>query len=137
MPRITLNCSQCVRPFDVWPYRLKGSVQFYSRNCKNIASLGQLPVNRVDLVGRMFGDFSRLIIRHLPSLNLVVRFDESNISVRAYRSRKWKSVTWVQLASLADDSEPVVKVCETNHGLRVLKALGAITSDEEKAAPLQ
>ncbi len=53
--------------------------------------------------------FSRPIIRHLPSLNLVVRFDDSGISVRAYRCRKWKSVTWAQLASLADESEPVVR----------------------------
>ena len=56
MPRITLNCSQCNHPFNVWPYRLKGNVQFCSRNCKNIASLGQLPVNRVNLIGRMFGE---------------------------------------------------------------------------------
>lgn len=55
MPRITLNCSQCNRPFDVWPYRLKSNVQFCSRNCKNTAMLGQLPVNRVNLIGRIFG----------------------------------------------------------------------------------
>lgn len=68
--------------------------------------------------------FSRPIIRHLPSLNLVVRFDDSGISVRAYRGRNWKSVTWAQLASLADDTEPVVQFCETDHGTRVLKAMG-------------
>lgn len=68
--------------------------------------------------------FSRTIVRHLPSLNLVVRFDDSGISVRAYRCRKWKSVTWAQLASLADESEPVVRFCETDHGSRVLKAMG-------------
>lgn len=68
--------------------------------------------------------FSRPIIRHLPSLNLVVRFDDSGISVRAYRCRKWKSVTWAQLASLADETEPVVRFCETDHGTRVLQAMG-------------
>lgn len=68
--------------------------------------------------------FSRPIIRHLPSLNLVVRFDDSGISVRAYRCRKWKRVTWAQLASLADDTEPVVRLCETDLGSRVLKAMG-------------
>lgn len=75
--------------------------------------------------------FSRPIVRHLPSLNLVIRFDDSGVSVRAYRCRKWKSVTWAQLASLADDSEPVVKVCEINHGLRVLKEMGVclLTTD--------
>lgn len=68
--------------------------------------------------------FRRPIVRHLPNLNLVVRFDDSGISVRAYRGRKWKSVTWAQLASLADDTEPVVQFCETDHGTRVLKAMG-------------
>ena len=68
--------------------------------------------------------FKRPIIRHLPSLNLVVRFDDAGIAVRAYRCRKWKSVTWAQLASLADDTEPIVQFCETDHGSRVLKAMG-------------
>ena len=74
--------------------------------------------------------FSRPIIRHLPSLNLVIRFGESGISVRAYRCRKWKSVTWAQLASLSDDSTPVVKACEVKDGLRILKALGATIASE-------
>ena len=82
--------------------------------------------------------FSRPIVRHLPSLNLVVRFDESGISVRAYRCRKWKSVTWAQLASLSDDSMPVVKACEVKDGLRVLKALGVtIASEGSEEAPKQ
>jgi hypothetical protein len=82
--------------------------------------------------------FSRPIVRHLPSLNLVVRFDESGISVRAYRCRKWKSVTWAQLASLSDDSMPVVKACEVKDGLRVLKALGVtIASEGSEVTPKQ
>ncbi len=82
--------------------------------------------------------FSRPIIRHLPSLNLVVRFDDAGVSVRAYRCRKWKSVTWAQLASLSDDSTPVVKACEVKDGLRVLKALGAtIASEGSEVAPKQ
>jgi hypothetical protein len=82
--------------------------------------------------------FSRPIVRHLPSLNLVVRFDDSGIAVRAYRCRKWKSVTWAQLASLSDDSTPVVKECELKDGLRILKALGAtIASERSEDAPKQ
>ncbi len=82
--------------------------------------------------------FSRPIIRHLPSLNLVIRFDDAGVSVRAYRCRKWKSVTWAQLASLSDDSTPVVKACEVKDGLRVLKALGAtIASEGSEVAPKQ
>jgi hypothetical protein len=82
--------------------------------------------------------FSHPIVRHLPSLNLVVRFDDSGISVRAYRCRKWKSVTWAQLASLSDDSMPVVKACEVKDGLRVLKALGVtIASEGSEVTPKQ
>lgn len=68
--------------------------------------------------------FNRPIVRHLAGLHLVVRFDDSGIAIRAYRCRKWKSVSWAQLASLADDTEPVVMFCETDHGSRVLKAMG-------------
>jgi hypothetical protein len=78
--------------------------------------------------------FSRSIIRHLPGLNLVVRFDDSGIAIRAYRGRKWKRVTWAQLASLADDSEPVVKSGETNHGLRALKKMGACLAEDTTKA---
>lgn len=82
--------------------------------------------------------FSRPIIRHLPSLNLVVRFDDSGISIRAYRCRKWKSVTWAQLASLSDDSIPVVKACEVKDGMRILRNLGATVATEgSEDAPKQ
>ena len=82
--------------------------------------------------------FSHPIVRHLPSLNLVIRFDNSGIAVRAYRCRKWISVTWAQLASLSDDSTPVVKACEVKDGLRILKALGAtIASEGRRDAPKQ
>ena len=76
--------------------------------------------------------FRRPIVRYLPNLNLVVRFDDSGISVRAYRCRKWKSVTWAQLASLADDTEPVVRYCETDHGSRVLKAMGVRLPQDDR-----
>lgn len=75
--------------------------------------------------------FSRPIVRHFPNLNLVVRFEESGIAVRAYRCRKWKQVTWAQLASLADDTRPVVKACEISDGLQVLKSLGVVFVDEQ------
>ena len=77
--------------------------------------------------------FSRPIVRHLPNLNLVVRVDDSGVSVRAYRCRKWKSVTWAQLASLADDTEPVIQFCETDHGSRVLKAMGVRLPQDDRS----
>ncbi len=77
--------------------------------------------------------FSRPLVRHLPSLNLIVRFDDSGISIRAYRCRKWKSVTWAQLASLADDTEPVLRLCEMDQGSRVLKAMGVRFPADDKS----
>ena len=74
--------------------------------------------------------FSRTVVRRLPCLNLVVRLDDSGISVRASRCRKWKIVTWAQLASLSDDSTLVAKACEAKDGLRILKALGATIASE-------
>ncbi len=68
--------------------------------------------------------FQSPIVRHIPSLNLVVRFDDSGIAIRAYRCRQMKRVTWAQLATLADETEPVVQICEIDHGSRVLKAMG-------------
>ncbi len=44
--------------------------------------------------------------------------------------RKWKSVTWAQIASFSDDTKPLVKACEVKDGLQVLKTLGAIIVDE-------
>jgi hypothetical protein len=79
--------------------------------------------------------FSKPIVRHLPNLNLVVKFDEVGISIRAYRCRKWKNVTWAQLASLADDTEPVVMVSENEHGLRVLEAMGACLPKDAPKEP--
>jgi hypothetical protein len=69
--------------------------------------------------------FSKSIVRHLPSLNLVVKFDEDGISIRAYRHRKWKRVMWAQIASLADDQMPLVQACENKDGLYALLAMGA------------
>jgi len=55
MPRITLICNQCNRYFQVWPYRINGNVKYCSRRCKTSASRGQLPTNRANLVGTVFG----------------------------------------------------------------------------------
>ncbi len=55
MPKITLTCVQCNRPFQVWPYRLMGKVQFCSWTCKSIAMQGKLSPNRADLIGKIFG----------------------------------------------------------------------------------
>ena len=79
--------------------------------------------------------FRKPIVRHLPILIVVVKFDEVSVSIRAYRCRTWKSVTWAQLASLANDTEPVVMVCENEHGLRVLKALGACLRKDATKEP--
>lgn len=82
--------------------------------------------------------YNRPIIRQLPNLSLVVKIDDGGVFIRGYRRRTWKRVTWAQLASLADDSRPVVKACEVNGGLEVLKSMGAkIASDRSEVAPQQ
>jgi HNH endonuclease len=55
MPRITLKCKQCNSSFQVWPYRMNCNVQYCSRRCKGSASRGQIPPNRANLVGAVFG----------------------------------------------------------------------------------
>ena len=70
------------------------------------------------------------IVRHLPSLKLVNRRDEGRFAIGAYRCRKWKSVSWAQLASLVDDTHSVVKACEVNAGVQVLKAHDATIATE-------
>ncbi len=69
--------------------------------------------------------FSKPIVRHLADHNLVVKFDSEGILMRAYRRRKWKRVTREQIATLADDNEPVLQACEQRDGLRFLEAMGA------------
>ena len=73
--------------------------------------------------------FSRPIVRRLPNLNLIVRFSEDGISIRAYRRRKWKRVTWEQIASLSDDSQPIIKSCEEADGRRALESMGVILGE--------
>lgn len=79
--------------------------------------------------------FSKPIIRHLADRNLVVKFDAEGILMRAYRRRKWKRVTWEQIATLADDNEPVLQACEKRDGLRFLAAMGAKITAAEVEAP--
>lgn len=82
--------------------------------------------------------YSRPIIRQIPDLNIVVKVDDVGVVIRGYRRRRGKRVTWAQLASLADDSRPVVKACEVNDGLEILKAMGVtIASDESEVPPPQ
>lgn len=55
MPRITLICKQCNCSFQVWPYRINGSVKYCSRRCKASALRGQISPTRANLVGAVFG----------------------------------------------------------------------------------
>ena len=56
---------------------------------------------------------------------LVVSVHDWGIEIKGYRKRKAKRITWEQVASLADDSEPILLQEETNRGRRVLGQLGA------------
>ena len=55
MPKVSLKCDVCGGAFLVWPYRLKQSVHYCSRQCKTIASRGVPAANRAALSGLQFG----------------------------------------------------------------------------------
>lgn len=76
--------------------------------------------------------FRKPLIRHAPRINLVIRIDEEGVAFRVYRRRKWHRVRWEQLASLADDSAPIIRSMEVEQGAKVLKAMGAKFSNASK-----
>ncbi len=80
--------------------------------------------------------FNKPMIRYLPALKTVLRFDSTGVTIRAYRCRKCKSFTWEQIASLADDSMPFIKACETGKAPRFSKnSEQAISSNEIEGVP--
>ncbi len=74
----------------------------------------------------------RPLSRRLPNSTLVVSITAEGVIIRGYRRRKHKLVTWEQIASLADDSLPVIQSCEREDGRRVLQAMGAMIVPEAK-----
>ena len=74
----------------------------------------------------------RPLSRRIPNSTLVVSITAQGVIIRGYRRRKHKLLTWEQIASLSDDSEPLIKACECGDGLRMLQAMGAIIAPEAK-----
>ncbi|WP_145090849.1 hypothetical protein [Rosistilla carotiformis] len=68
---------------------------------------------------------SRPIVRRIEP-KLIVRITPDGVSIRGYRRRRWRDVSWAQLASLADDQLPLVKHCQLADGQEQLRKLGAI-----------
>lgn len=72
----------------------------------------------------------RPFVRYVPQWKLVIKIDCDGVHFRGYRRRKWKQVSWTQIASLASDSEPLVKACEVAQGLQFLRSMGIAFADE-------
>lgn len=56
---------------------------------------------------------------------IVIRVHAWGLEIKGYRCRRWKRATWQQIASLADESEPILLQEELSRGARTLEALGA------------
>ncbi len=68
----------------------------------------------------------RPVIRRIPHRNLVVRVTSEGLVLRGFRRRSGKMVTWEQIASLSDGSQPIIRNCEEADGRRALERMGAI-----------
>lgn len=61
---------------------------------------------------------------------LVVRMTEGGVCYRPYRGRKWRMVTWAQVASLAGPEHPAIRLAENVDGKRALRRMGAWPQDD-------
>ncbi len=75
----------------------------------------------------------RPLIRRIPNSTLVATITAEGVILRGFRRRKSKFFSWEQIASLADQSKPLLKVCESGDGLQVLRAMGATIAPESTA----
>lgn len=63
---------------------------------------------------------------------LVVTIAPDGIRFRGKHKRTWRTVSWAQVASLAEDA-PIFLAEETSRGLRELERMGAYPTTEETA----
>lgn len=73
----------------------------------------------------------RPVTRRIPNLNLIVQVKVDGLLLRGFRRRKSKLVTWEQIASLADESQPIIRSCEEADGRRTLEWMGVILNETE------
>lgn len=67
---------------------------------------------------------------------LVVRLDESGVSIRGFRKHSWRVVEWARLASLFEEGhDDLVRHIENRVGEKVLKEIGAIGQRQKQAEP--
>ena len=72
----------------------------------------------------------RPVTRRIPNRNLVVQVTVNGLLLRGFRRRKSKLVTWEQVASLADESQPIIRSCEEADGRRTLECMGVTRSEQ-------
>lgn len=69
----------------------------------------------------MLTTLKKTILRRIGKL--VVKISDDGVEIKGFRRRRWKKVTWEQIASLADESEPIYRRDEQVRGSKNLKAL--------------
>lgn len=68
---------------------------------------------------------SKPITRRIRDRRLIVRLTKDGLSFRGHHKRKWRKVTWEQIASLSNEDEPVLMKPEQSGGRKTLAAMGA------------
>lgn len=67
----------------------------------------------------------RPLVRRIGDGRLVVRITKEGIELRGFGRRKWRPVSWEQVASLSGDEEDFLIGTEEAEGRRQLRAMGA------------
>lgn len=71
---------------------------------------------------------SRPIARRIG--RLVFRVTAAGVELRGKHKKKWRSVTWAQIAGLTTGQEPLLKAVEEAVGREVLARIGAVEKKE-------
>lgn len=75
---------------------------------------------------------SRPIARRIG--RLVFRVTAAGVELRGKHKKKWRSVTWAQIAGLTTTGqEPLLKAVEEAVGREVLARIGAVEKEEQPA----
>ncbi len=77
-------------------------------------------------MSQKLSNLKRPVTRRIPHRNLIVTVTEEGMLLRGFRRRKAKLVTWEQIASLSDESQPIIRTCEEADGRRALEGMGII-----------
>ena len=70
---------------------------------------------------------SRPVVRRIG--RLVFRVTAAGVELRGKHKKKWRSVTWAQIAGLTTGQEPLLKAVEEAVGREILVRIGAVEKE--------